>query len=68
MVEGDRQAALLNGRLADPWLREETKRFVNPFEVDRNDMYEAPEQKSFRVKRNPLRPYQIYRMYQRSFM
>ena len=46
--------------------REEIKRFVNPFEV--NEMNEGSMQESFRVKRNPLRPYQIYRMYQRSFM
>ena len=46
--------------------KEEIKRFINPFEI--SDVNEAPMQESFRVKRNPLRPYQIYRMYQRSFM
>ena len=48
--------------------REEIKRFVDPFEVDTNEMNGGSMQESFRVKRNPLRPYQIYRMYQRSFM
>ena len=44
------------------------KRFVDPFEVNINEKIATPMQETFRVKRNRLRPYQIYRMYQRSFM
>ena len=57
----------VSGQKQFPESTSEVERFVNPFEFMRTDVSNYPPEAS-RVKRNPLRPYQIYRMYQRSFL
>ena len=58
----------VSGQKQFPESTSESEEFVNPFEFLKTDVSNLPSLERFRVKRNPLRPYQIYRMYQRSFL